>query len=160
MTGRDDAVTRVLQAALGPDKPERDQLLLAFGENLRAHRLQAGFSRQALAERCFVRSGQISQLERGRTAPSLLVVLLLADVMGVGMGELVGGLAAPSRRASREQILALIAQQPGISTDELAQSLGLPPRYVFETARCMASYGEIVWRRSGWQSGLDHPDRS
>lgn len=146
---------RVGRPAVGPDASERAQLLLAFGQNLRTYRCLAGLTHEALAERCFLGIGQISRLERGKTAPSLLTLLLLADVTGVGVGELLDGLLAPSRRASREQILALVAQQPGISTAELAGSLRLPPRYTSETARRMHSYEEIVWRRTGWQPSLE-----
>jgi transcriptional regulator with XRE-family HTH domain len=118
--------------------------------------LLAGLTHEALAERCFLGIGQISRLERGKTASSLLTLLLLADVTGVEIGQLVSGLAPPSRRASREQILALVAQQPGISTAELEGSLGLPPEYVARTARRMHSYEEIVWRSRGWQSVVEH----
>jgi DNA-binding CsgD family transcriptional regulator/DNA-binding XRE family transcriptional regulator len=146
-------VREARQFALGPDKPERDDLLLAFGQNLRAQRALAGLTQQTLAERCFLRTGQISLLERGKTTPNLFILLMLADVAGVGVGELVSGLAAPSRRASREQILALVTQQPGIGTAELAGSLGLPSSYVSQTARRMHSYKEVVWRPMGWETG-------
>jgi transcriptional regulator with XRE-family HTH domain len=143
------------QLALGPDKRERDQLLLAFGQNLRTQWVLVGLSQHVLAERCFLRPGQVSHLERGRTAPGLLVLLLRADATGVEIGELVSGLGAPSRRANREQILALGAQHPGISTAELAGALRLPARYTFQTARRMYAYKEIVWRRTSWQPSLE-----
>jgi transcriptional regulator with XRE-family HTH domain len=151
----DKTETVLLEMISGPDKDERDQLLVTFGQNLRAHRVLANLTQQTLAERSFLGAGQISRFERGKAAPSLLVLLLLADATGVGVGELASGLAAPSRRASREQILALVAQQPGTRTDELARLLGLPSRYAFQTARRMHSYGEIVGRQTGWQPQLD-----
>jgi transcriptional regulator with XRE-family HTH domain len=144
-----------LEMISGLDKYERDQFLFTFGQSLRTRRVLADLTQQTLAERSFLGSGQISRFERGKAAPSLLVLLLLADAAGVGVGELASGLAAPDRRASREQILALVAQRPGIRTAELAGSLGLPSRYAFQTARRMRSYGEIVGRRSGWQPQLD-----
>jgi transcriptional regulator with XRE-family HTH domain len=147
--------SRAWQVALGADKHERDGLLRAFGQNLKKHRALAGLTQQTLAERCFLDSGQISHLERGKTAPNLLILLMLADVTGVGVGELVSGLGAPSRVASREQILVLVAQQPGVRTAALAGSLALPPWYAYQTARRMHSYGEIVWRRPGWQPRLE-----
>lgn len=156
MPAHSSPVRDARQLALGPDKRERDLLLLAFGQNLKTQRVLAGLSQQALADRCFLRPGQVSQLERGKTAPGLLVLLLLADTTGVEIGQLVSGLAAPSRRASREQILALVTQHPGISTAELEGSLGLPPEYVARTARRMHSYQEIVWRSRGWQPVLEH----
>ncbi len=147
--GRSPA-SRVWQAALGPDKHERDELLHAFGQNLKTHRALAGLTQQTLAERCFLRADEVSHLERGKAAPNLLILLMLADVTGVGVGELVRGLSAPSRLASRELILALVTQQPGIRTAALAGSLRLPPGYTHQTARRMHSYKEIVGR-CGWQ---------
>jgi transcriptional regulator with XRE-family HTH domain len=149
-------VGRVGRPAVGPDASERDQLLLAFGDNLRTNRRLASLTQETLTERCFLGAGQISRLEHGKTAPNLLALLLLADATRVEIGQLVSGLAVPSRRASREQILALVTRQPGISTAELAGSLRLPPRYVFRTARRMHSYEEIVWRMRGWQPVLEH----
>jgi transcriptional regulator with XRE-family HTH domain len=145
------------QQAVGSDTSERDRLLRAFGHNLRTHRSLAGLTQDALAARCFLGVGQVSRLEQGKTEPNLLALLMLADAPRVNIGQLVGGLAAPSRRASREQILALVTPQPGISTAELAGSLQLPPRYTFQTARRMHSYEEIVWSRTGWQPLLNHP---
>jgi peroxiredoxin len=63
----------VLQVALGPDIPERDEILCRFGCNLKTHRVLAGLSQQGLSERCFLQHGRISQLERGMRSPSLPV---------------------------------------------------------------------------------------
>jgi transcriptional regulator with XRE-family HTH domain len=143
----------IRQVALGPDIPERDGILRAFGEDLRSLRVAARLSQEQLAARSFLRHGQISDLERGETAPNLTVLLMLAHAIGVSVGELTDGLVAPSRQAGRTEILAVLARQPGISTDGLAQALGLPSWYVLQTVRCLQSFGEIVRKSPGWQPG-------
>src|SRR5580692_652095 len=94
---------RAREVALGPDKPERDELLRAFGQTLKRHRTLAGLTQRTLAERRLLRADEISHLEQGTRIPNLLVLLLLADAIGADDGELTGGLAAPTRRATRKQ---------------------------------------------------------
>ncbi len=137
--------------AFGPDVPERDRLLLAFGEKLRVLRVATGVSQESFAIRCFMRRTQCSDLERGQRTPSLLDLLILEERLGVTDGELVRGLEAPVRRVGTAQVLDLITRQPGISADALAASLGLPSSYVFEIALYLQSAGAIDSRRAGWR---------
>jgi hypothetical protein len=65
------------QIALDIDRPEREALLLAFGENLRSPRTEAGVSQSKVAARCFLRPDHISGLECGIKAPTLMVPLAL-----------------------------------------------------------------------------------
>lgn len=97
----------------GIDRPERDALRLAFGQNLRSLRTAARISRDALA-RCFVRNDNISRLEHGGPPPRLELVVLLAKTLGVTVGGLTEGLVAPSRAASTERMLALVAEPPKV----------------------------------------------
>jgi transcriptional regulator with XRE-family HTH domain len=138
-------------AAFGPDTRERDDVLLAFGGNLRALRIAAGFSQGALAVRCFMRHDQISAFERGVRAPDLPALLVLGRGLGVSAGELIDGLAAPVRRVGTAQVLDLITRQPPISTDAIAASLRLPFAYTAEIALYLRSAGAIAPQRTGWQ---------
>jgi transcriptional regulator with XRE-family HTH domain len=72
--------------AVAIDRTERDGVLLAFGQNVKARRVAAGLSK--LASRCFLRRDHVSAFERGVSAPSLIVLRVLADALGVSMGEL------------------------------------------------------------------------
>jgi transcriptional regulator with XRE-family HTH domain len=85
---------------LGLDEVETESLLRVFGENLRSLRSNAGLSQQTLGDRCFLRHDQISQFERGLAEPSLPVLLILADGLGVSVEKLTERLQAPRRRAS------------------------------------------------------------
>jgi transcriptional regulator with XRE-family HTH domain len=138
-------------AAFGPDTRERDDVLLAFGGNLRASRIAAGLSQGALAVRCFMRHDQISAFERGARAPDLPALLVLGGGLGVSAGELIDGLVAPVRRVGTAQVLDLITRQPLISTDAIAVSLGLPFAYAAEIALYLRSTGAIAPQRTGWQ---------
>ncbi len=153
--GQDGMPTRVRRqarpATFGPDKRERNDVLLAFGEKLRVVRVEAGLSQEALAVRCFMARYQISALERGVRAPDLPALLVLEQRLGVSTGELTEGLEAPVRRVGTAQVRDLIARQPGISDDALAASLGLPFWYAVEIALYLQSTGEIAHERTGWR---------
>jgi transcriptional regulator with XRE-family HTH domain len=139
------------QTTFGPDKHERDDVLLAFGKKLRPLRVAAGLSQQGLAVRCFMRFDQISAYERGVRAPDLIALLVLGETLGLSAGELTEGLAAPLRRAGTAQMLDLVTRQPGLSTGAAAASLGLPFWYASALARYLQSTGAIVSEPTGWQ---------
>jgi len=98
-------------AAAGPDKQERDDFLLAFGQRLKAFRLAAGFTQERLAACCFIGRDHVWGLESGKRAPELPELLVLADRLGVPAGELIEGLQAPVRRAGTAQVLDQIMRQ-------------------------------------------------
>lgn len=137
-------VASTMQVALGPDTPERDGVLLAFGQRLRLCRADAGLSQHALASRCFLRHDHVSRLELGRTEPSLTVLLVLAHATGVTVGELTSELPIPNRQASRAEMRALFAGEPGITTTRLAAATGLPIWYVLQNGRYLRAFEEIV----------------
>src|ERR1700683_363947 len=144
-------------AALGPDKPEKDELLLAFGKNLRSLRVAAGLSQEKLARRCFLRRDDISNFEAGGRTPSLTILLLLAHTLGASVAELTDGLAAPSRTASKSQTLALVASQPGISTLALAEDMEVPAWSGRELILCLEATGEVARQPPGWRQAHRHP---
>ncbi len=145
-----DARRLTRYAAFGPDMPERDAVLLAFGKRLRALRVAARVSQERFAPRCFMRLDQISRFERGLRPPNILDLLILEQRLGVTGGELIRDLQAPVRRVGTAQVLDLIRRQPGITAEALATSLELPSSYAFEIALYLLSTGEIVSKHSGW----------
>jgi transcriptional regulator with XRE-family HTH domain len=151
MPARDDEIRRTRDVAFGPDRPERQAILLAFGANLKACRTGAGISQAVLAHRCFLAHERISSMEHGRTSPTLTVLLLLANTLGVPVAELTRDLSAPTRQASTEKILALVAEQPEITTEKLADLLGVPAWYVTQSGRRLRSLRAILARGRGWE---------
>lgn len=144
-------------SAFGPDQPEKDRVLFAFGRNLRALRAASGLSQERLAVRCFMRREHVSVLERGVRAPDLIALLVLAHRLDVSAGKLIEGLDAPVRRVGTAQVLDLINREPGISTEALAGSLGLPYWYASEIALYLQSTSAIAPARKGWLSAEKQP---
>jgi transcriptional regulator with XRE-family HTH domain len=130
---------------LGPDKPERDAMLVPFGEKLRSLRASAGLSQEAIARRCFLGGHDISDLERGHSAPVLPTLLMLRDALGISVGVLTDGLQAPSRQASRAQVTALLSAHPDSSTKVLGESIGVPAWYVRQLVRYLEATGAPGW---------------
>lgn len=150
-----DAETREARLVTpGIDRPERDAFRLAFGQNLKSLRTAARISQETLAARCFVRNDSVSRFERGGAPPRLELLLLLAKSLGVTVGELTEGLVAPTRAASLERMLALVAEQPGSVTRTLASSSELPESYVLQDLRYLTSTRQIRRQGGDWQPNV------
>jgi len=65
-----------------PSKPDPPAALVAFAEELRAHRAQAGMSRDELAARVSYSPSLIAMIETGRRSPSPQLAVLLDPVFG------------------------------------------------------------------------------
>ena len=138
--------------AYGPDKREMDDLMLAFGGNLRAARAAAGLSQEALAVRCFMNRAQVWEIESGKRTSYLPALLLLADRLNVSVAKLMDGVEAPVRRNGTAQVLNAITRNPGIKQSALPILLGLPDRYVTELTLHLQSVGAIALGLGGWQA--------
>ena len=76
--------------AVAPRAREQDQELAAeFGRRVRAARLEAGFTQEVLAERAGLHATYISNLERGYSAPTLGVIVRVAEGLGIDPGTIV-----------------------------------------------------------------------
>ena len=75
---------------------ERDRLLQAFGERLRAARERRNVSQETLAEIANVHRTHLGALERGRREPHLTMLLILADALDAD--NLLAGLPVPRER--------------------------------------------------------------
>ena len=71
--------------ALGPDAPEFNTLL---GSRVRAERQKSGLSIRKLAEKCGLSIGMISQIESGKSDPSLRSLRLIGEALNISLGEL------------------------------------------------------------------------
>jgi transcriptional regulator with XRE-family HTH domain len=79
-------------------KVERARLLLAFGEKLRASRERRNLSQEALARLADIHRTHLSALEQGLRDPSMTMLLILADGLGVEPNALLDGLFVPRER--------------------------------------------------------------
>lgn len=93
--------------------PESD-LQVAFGDVMRTLRLAAGLSQEELSFRCGRHRTFVSVVERGKNAPSLTTIWLLADALEVTPSELVRHVELRMGRSDRRR-----------GSDELE---ALPPR--------------------------------
>jgi len=70
-----------------------DKLLKALAENVKRHRKLAGISQEELAFQCEIDRTYISKLERGVANPSLLILARIAQVLKVGIEDLIKSLS-------------------------------------------------------------------
>jgi transcriptional regulator with XRE-family HTH domain len=71
-----------------------DPLSLALGRAIRAARDQAGMSMRALAMRCGVSQPFLSEVERGRSTPSIATLHRIAEALSLSPASLLPGPAA------------------------------------------------------------------
>ena len=65
--------------------------LRRFGERLRKHRIEQGWSQEALGARAGIDRTHIGKLERGQSEPGLLAISRLAAALGIRVATLVEG---------------------------------------------------------------------
>lgn len=83
---------------------------VAVGRRIRDLRRISQFSLETVAERTDLSIGFLSQIERGLSSPSLRVLAILADVLGVGIAALFG--ASPSTDGASDQVVTRGQQRP------------------------------------------------
>lgn len=67
---------------------KRKDITVNFGLRVKALRLQAGLSQEAFADKCGLDRTYISGIERGVSNPTLEVIGVIADGLGIGIFEL------------------------------------------------------------------------
>ena len=73
---------------------QRHRALDQFGQNVRKHRTDKGFSQEALAEKADLDPTYISGIERGVRNPSVLSIVRSAKALGTDSGRLFQGVRA------------------------------------------------------------------
>jgi transcriptional regulator with XRE-family HTH domain len=79
--------------------PEIDEQIRAFGENMRAARLNAGLSQVGLSEATRLDRAAISFLERAERAPDLSTLVRVARALEAKPVDLLGGIGLAGPRA-------------------------------------------------------------
>ncbi len=74
------------------EKAKKDGALQAFGQRVRARRLELALSQETLAAKSGLHRTYISSLELGERNVSLSNVLRIASALDVDPGTLIGGL--------------------------------------------------------------------
>ncbi len=82
-----------------PRTKRNPELAKLIGERIRALRLAAGLTQEALAWDCDLDKGYLSHVEAGRRLPSLVVVFALATRLGCTAGALLDVQLEPVRPA-------------------------------------------------------------
>jgi transcriptional regulator with XRE-family HTH domain len=77
---------------------ELDALLAEFGQKVRGSREATGLTQEEFARKLSIHRTEISAIERGRREPRLSVLLILAQGLGMEIGELVRNLSVPRTR--------------------------------------------------------------
>jgi transcriptional regulator with XRE-family HTH domain len=65
-----------------------EQFLKTFGERLRKHRLDRGFSQEQLANRANIPLSQVGRIERGIINPTLVTVNEISKALGMEIRDL------------------------------------------------------------------------
>lgn len=67
---------------------KRKDITVNFGQRVKALRLQAGLSQEAFADKCSLDRTYISGIERGVRNPTLEVIGVIADGLGIELNIL------------------------------------------------------------------------
>jgi transcriptional regulator with XRE-family HTH domain len=76
---------------------DADADLEALGREIRRHRKARTLSQEQLAERADLHRNYIGYLERGERNPSAKTLFQISRALGIGLGELVAGVAAGAK---------------------------------------------------------------
>ena len=87
-----------------------------YGEQIRSYRINLGLTQSQVAEEMEVTPGYISNVENGRTAMSLRILIYYAKIMGITLDELVGSLEPDYKESALDN--ALIAEIKKLSNTE------------------------------------------
>ena len=67
---------------------ERNKIIKIFAANLRAERARKKFSQEHLAEKANITPEYLARIEHEKYSPSLVVIVNLAEALGVKLDEL------------------------------------------------------------------------
>lgn len=67
---------------------KKKDITVNFGQRVKALRLQAGLSQEAFADKCGLDRTYISGIERGVRNPTLEVIGVIADGLGINLKDL------------------------------------------------------------------------
>lgn len=80
-----------------------------LGQNIASARRNRGWTQYELAEQVGIESVTVSRLETGASLPSIVRLADIADVLGVSLADLVGGVS-PRSQDQAEEVMECLAQ--------------------------------------------------
>ena len=95
-----------------------------YGETIKSYRINLGLTQNEVAMDLDVTPGYISNVENGRTAMSLRILIYYAKLMGVTLDELVGNIE-PGYKSSalNNALLAEISKMDDKTKEKLLKTL-------------------------------------
>ena len=100
-----------------------DELLADLGLRIRNVRDIRGLSQEKLAERARINNSFLSQVERGRKAPSLKTLNSIALALDVTLGQLFGDEEMTISTLVEQEVAALLAAAPSDRKKDLIDLL-------------------------------------
>ncbi len=97
-----------------------------YGDKIKAYRLNMGLTQNQVASELKVTPGYISNVENGRTAMSLRLLIYYAKLMGISLDALVGKLEPDYKQnAINRELLEEISKMSLDAQDKLLKTLKL-----------------------------------
>ncbi len=87
-----------------------------YGEQIKSYRINLGMTQNQVASELEVTPGYISNVENGRTAMSLRMLIYYSKLMGITLDELVGNLEPDYKESSIDN--AIMAEIKTLNTEE------------------------------------------
>lgn len=87
-----------------------------YGEQIKSYRINLGMTQNQVATELEVTPGYISNVENGRTAMSLRMLIYYSKLMGITLDELVGNLEPDYKESSIDN--AIMAEIKTLNTEE------------------------------------------
>lgn len=114
---------------------------MKLGQQLKQHRKELGLSQDELAARIFVSRQSISNWENDKTYPDIHTLLLLAEVFGISLDELIkGDVETMKQEISKKERDGFQRDSICFAVLILAALLSLAPLYAF-----FDYIGVLVW---------------
>lgn len=89
-----------------------------YGEQIKSYRIKLGLTQCEVASELDVTPGYISNVENGRTAMSLKVLIYYSKLMGITLDELVGALEPDYKATSLDNALLSEIKKLSLSKKE------------------------------------------
>ena len=112
----------VAEGALRPELGDGQVQALrrSVGARLRLFRSAGGLSLRALAKKCNLTSGFLSQIENGHVMPSIATLVRLCDALDVEIGEIFAAVMPRGRVVARDERAAYVWPDCGIRDEILS----------------------------------------
>lgn len=127
---------------------------MQIGDKVRQARKARGFTLEQVARRVGVTQGAISQIELGRTNPSVATLKALADSLGITVGDLFNSNRAPRSLVVRPHERRVLASGDGIGYQLLTPDTTGRVEFILSEYEPGATTGDLRYSHPGEECGL------